>query len=392
MTMLWTSVALLTAAVIGVLLWSTLRKNGNNAATRAAFDIAVYKDQLSELQHDLERGLINQTEVESARTEIERRILALSEEASEVADTGKISSSLGRNFSTVIIVLAMPALTFGVYLFLGTPDYPNTPFASRDLSAEKARSQRLKEAAEMAGLIDKLAERLEEDPNNLRGWLLLGRTYLTMEREADAVAALRKAVELAPKNPDVAMELGEALIVSNDNRVGPESRTILNGVLSSDARSPRARYYLALADAQDGNLKNALQGWTDLLAVSPANAPWRATVMQSIRRAAEDLKVDPASIKPSLSAKLLGPGKASPAQPLPTDAPGPTQKDMEAAGQMSAGDRTEMIKGMVQRLADKLKDNPDDLAGWQRLARAYSVLGETEKAKHAEQQIQRLSQ
>ena len=392
MTMLWTSVALLTAAVIGVLLWSTLRKNGNNAATRAAFDIAVYKDQLSELQHDLERGLINQTEVESARTEIERRILALSEEASEVADTGKISSSLGRNFSTVIIVLAMPALTFGVYLFLGTPDYPNTPFASRDLSAEKARSQRLKEAAEMAGLIDKLAERLEEDPNNLRGWLLLGRTYLTMEREADAVAALRKAVELAPKNPDVAMELGEALIVSNDNRVGPESRTILNGVLSSDARSPRARYYLALADAQDGNLKNALQGWTDLLAVSPANAPWRATVMQSIRRAAEDLKVDPASIKPSLSAKLLGPGKASPAQPLPTDAPGPTQKDMEAAGQMSAGDRTEMIKGMVQRLADKLKGNPDDLAGWQRLARAYSVLGETEKAKHAEQQIQRLSQ
>jgi cytochrome c-type biogenesis protein CcmH len=388
MTMLWSSAAIVTALVIAVLLWSTIRRAKNGAATRAAFDIAVYKDQLSELQHDLERGLINQTEVESARTEIERRILALAEEADETVDAGKTSLS----FSIGAIVLAVPALTFGVYLYLGTPDYPNIPFASRDLKAEQARTQRLKEAAEMAGLIDTLAKRLEEDPNNLRGWLLLGRTYLTMEREADAVAALRRAVELAPKNPAVAMELGEALIISNDNRVGPESRTILNAVLSSDARSPRARYYLALADAQDGNLKNALQGWTDLLAVSKANAPWRATVMESIRRAAEDLKVDPASIKPSLSAKLLGPGKASPVQPRPTDAPGPTQKDVEAAGQMSAGDRTAMIKGMVQRLADKLKDNPDDLAGWQRLARAYGVLGETEKAKQAEQQIKRLSQ
>ena len=393
MTTLWTSVAIVTAVVVSSLLWALYRRRSGEPAERLNYDIAVYKDQLSELDRDLARGLISETEAQSARGEVERRILAIADSA----ESSKAAASAPRGanaIAAVIVTMAVPALSFALYAHLGSPEYPNTPYAARDIAAEQARQQRLKEAGEMAGLIEKLAQRMEENPNNLQGWLLLGRTYLTMEREEDAVAALRRAADLAPEDPAVATELAEALVITNDNRVGAEARTILNGVLSRDARSPRARYYLALADAQAGKLKDALQGWTDLLAVSPHDAPWRATVGESIRRAAQDIKVDPATLKPSLAAKLLGPGKPSKPNTATTSAPlsspGPSREDMKAASQMSAGDRTEMIKGMVQRLADRLEEKPNDLAGWKRLAQAYRVLGETKKAKEAEARIRAL--
>ncbi len=198
----------------------------------------------------------------------------------------------------------------------------------------------------------------------------------------------------------MAVELAEVLVFADKHRVGQEARELFRRALSADARRPRPRYYLALGLAQDGKLKEALQGWVDLLAVSPPDAPWRATVDASISRAAQDLKIDPADIKPTLAAKLLGPGKpaaAAPAAPAPSappaaSSPGPTREDMEAAQGMSADDRMAMIRSMVERLAERLKREPDDLAGWQRLARAYRVLGEADKAGDAESQIKRLSQ
>ncbi|MAO57208.1 MAG: hypothetical protein CMM61_16150, partial [Rhodospirillaceae bacterium] len=75
----------------------------------------------------------------------------------------------------------------------------------------------------------------------------------------------------------------------------------------------------------------------------------------------------------------------------PAAQPGPTQEQMRAAQEMSPEDRAEMIRGMVQRLADRLAENPDDLAGWQRLERAYRVLGDTEKADEAAGQVKRLT-
>ncbi len=388
MTILWTAVAAVTAVVVCGMLWALNRRGSGGAADRLNYDIAVYKDQLSELERDLARGLISDAEAEAARGEIERRILTIADSA-ENSMSSATAPRGRRAIAAVIVTMAVPALSFALYAHLGSPEYPNTPYAARDIAAEQARQQRLKEAGEMAGLVEKLAQRMEETPNNLQGWVLLGRTLLTMEREDEAVAALRRAAELAPEDPAVGTELAEALVITNDNRVGAEARSILQGVLSRDARSPRARYYLALADAQDGKLKEALQGWTDLLAVSPPNAPWRATVGESIRRAAKDLKIDPTTLKPSLAAKLLGPGKRAQPPTMPTS-PGPTREQMEAAGQMSADDRTEMIKGMVQRLADRLKDNPDDIAGWQRLAQAYRVLGETKKAEAAEARVRAL--
>lgn len=399
MNPLWTSIGIVTTIVVAALLMALLRRPGAAGAARRDYDLAVYKDQLAELANDLERGQIGEAEAKAARAEIERRILGLAE--AEPAPQGKARGRGAAGWlSAAAIGLGIPALSFGLYLHLGTPDYPNVPHAGRDLAAEQDTRQRREQAGDMAELAAKLAARLEAEPGNVKGWLLLGRTYLTLERESDAVAALRKAAALAPEDPDVAVELAEVLVFADKHRVGQEARELFRRALSADARRPRPRYYLALGLAQDGKLKEALQGWVDLLAVSPPDAPWRATVDASISRAAQDLKIDPADIKPTLAAKLLGPGKpaaAAPAAPAPSappaaSSPGPTREDMEAAQGMSADDRMAMIRSMVERLAERLKREPDDLAGWQRLARAYRVLGEADKAGDAESQIKRLSQ
>lgn len=400
MTDFWVAVGLLVVVVVGSLLWAMLRRPRQGAA-RLSYDLAVYKDQLAELELDLERGTLNETEADAARAEIERRILAIADQDGEV--TGPAASGgPGRMIAIGFVGLAVPAFSIGVYLYLGTPQYPDIPYATRDIARETdTAGQPREKAPDIAEMARKLAQRLETEPNNLRGWMLLGRTYLSLERNADALAALRKAKTLAPDDPAVTTELAEALVVTSNNQVSEEARALFQAALSADARGPRPRYYLALADAQAGKLAEALQGWVDLLAVSPPDAPWRPTVEASIKRAAADLKIDPAGVEPSLAAKLLGPGKPQAAPPPETatappmaapSAPGPSREDMEAASQMSAGDRQAMIQSMVQRLAERLRDEPDDLAGWQRLARAYRVLGETKKAEDAEAQIKRLSQ
>ena len=130
-----------------------------------------------------------------------------------------------------------------------------------------------------------------------------------------------------------------------------------------------------------------------MLAVSPPSAPWHETVKENIKNAAKKLNIEASSVKPSLSAKLLGNSKEDTLprqQPLPIIGPSPTE--IEAAERLSPDERAQMIRSMVESLAGRLRDEPSDLDGWRRLARAYQVLGETKKAKEANAQIERLSQ
>jgi cytochrome c-type biogenesis protein CcmH len=397
MTPFWAAVTIVTAIVVAGLLWALMRRSAA-AAGRLSYDINVYKDQLDEIEQELAQGLITDAEAEAARTEIERRILTAAEAGGEGKPDAPAPAGGGRLLVSAVVIVGIPALAFGLYARLGSPQYPNVPYAERQ-DTKPAAAEAQKAPDDIETLAARLAQRMEEDPGNLRGWLLLGRTYQTMDRDGDAVTAFRKAAELAPEDMTVATELAESLVLANERKVVAESRELFKSVLSSDARNPRARYYLALADAQDGNLKAALQGWIDLVAVSHGDAPWLGTVRQSIQNAAKELNVDPMTVEPTLTAKLLGPGKRPESQPTPppsttgapaTAAPGPSREDMEAAQQMSAEDRNAMIRSMVERLAERMKDTPDDLAGWQRLARAYRVLGETEKAEEAEARIRAL--
>ncbi len=387
MTGLWIAAVVMTAAVVAVVLMPLYRGAKKQTPGRAEYDLAVYKDQLAELDRDRDRGLIDKAEAEAASIEIQRRILA----AAPKADRTKKKEPArppNRLFAAVIGV-AVSAAAFGLYAVLGSPHIPNRPFAERNISSEIAAREGQLGRNEVMQLAARLEERLKENPGDADGWVLLGRTYLTIGEFAPALAAYRQAMEAGNRRADIAADYGEALVLAEQGRVILEARMLFQEAAAADPLNPKARYYIGLGLAQQGDARGALQAWVDLRALSPAGAPWLEAVDRQIARAAQDLGAAAAAVKPSAEAVALGltapvpsktPTAMAPARGSPT---GPSAADVEAASRMSEGERGAMIRSMVQRLAGRLKENPDDEDGWRRLARAYEVLGETEKAKDA---------
>jgi cytochrome c-type biogenesis protein CcmH len=391
MMALWMMVVMLTAGIVAVLLVPMAFRRQAGAAPREDYDLNVYKDQLSEVDKDLERGLVSDAEAVAARTEIKRRMLAIipADQIDAAHEGGRVMMiGIGAFVSVGAI---------GGYLWLGSPNQPDVPFASRNVSQQTASSaQSPAKDGGMGSVVTSLAERLKNNPNDMQGWILLGRSYMSMERSNDAAQAFKRAIDLGGNRPDVMADYAEALAIAADNSVPTEARLTFFQVLSDDPYNVKARFYLGLDQAQQGNFQDAMQQWTDLIAVSPPGAPWIEQVRSQIDKAGRSGKVDSSTIKPSKSALALA--KARPARPprakmppattaapgvAPSAPPGPTREDMKAAQEMSPEDRQAMIRSMVQRLADRLEENPNDKQGWIRLARAYEVLGEKEKAKKA---------
>lgn len=211
----------------------------------------------------------------------------------------------------------------GAYLLLGTPQ-----LALRALGPPQQ--------GDVPGLVAELSRRMRDRPDDLTGWTLLGRGYLTLNDPSQAAIAFRHAASLAPpaQQPDLLSAYGEALALSAGT-VTPEAEAAFQRALAGNPRDFAARFYLgqAYADRRETNKAHAM--WASLLADAPPDAPWRAAVI-----------------------------------------------DRMAALQMQSGARPD-IDAMVARLAAQLRRQPDDLSGWERLVRAYAVLGQNGEARAA---------
>ena len=356
---LWLLLAAMTAGALALLLMPLLRK-GAAAESRAAYDLTVYRDQLAEIERDLERGLLGPEEAVAARTEIERRMLAAADDPGERAKDAKERGG-DRAITAAVIAAALPLGAFVLYLNLGSPELPGQPFAER----QAERSQAVDDPAVQTRVAE-LAEHLRQNPEDLEAWLALAESYIALERYDSAANAYRHAILLAQGRPDLFSVYGESLVLANDGQVTGEARTAFGQALAAAPGEPRARYYLALAEAQAGNPRAALQMWVDLAADSPPDAPWLPILDQRIGATAEELGLEAASIMPT-----------------PQAGRGPSPEDMAAAEQMSPEDQADMIRSMVERLAARLEAEPDDPDGWLMLARSYQVLGEPEQARRA---------
>ena len=364
--------ALLTALAVAAVLIPVLRRH-RQGPSRADYDLTVYRDQLRELESDRARGLVSEEQEEAARTEIERRILraARAREAAQAIEAPQAAeprdapargpTAWRRRAAALGLGLCIPALAAGVYASLGTPGLPGRPFAEIERPVEEPAA-----VAAFREPVERLAARLQSDPDNLEGWLLLGRSYVVLQRYPEAADALRQAAALSGGEPDVLGMLGEAIVWANDGVVVPEAVRVFRQALETQPDDPVSRFHLALARAQAGEVREAYEIWLALAADTPADAAWRGDLEGLIRQAAEVLGVEPGSM---------------PSGPPLAEAPsGPTADDMAAAAEMSPDERTEMIRGMVESLAARLEENPDDAQGWRRLARSYAVLGEPGKA------------
>jgi len=348
MILFWVLAGLLTlvaAVVLAVPLFDTRKFKSEEA-----YALSVYRDQLAELARDEARGLLTPEQARAAQVEIERRILALVE-----GKRFQPAKPPGHHLTLAMAVI-LPLAGFGLYLLLGAPQLPSQS-AMAQLEAERQRTSPQSVALEA---------QVAAAPSDAQGWIDLARAYADLERSKDAVGAFAKAMALGRSEPDVLRQYAHAAILAQQGTVAADAQNALRRVLATDPTDATARFFLALARAQNGDVEGALTDWLALERDLPPAAPLRQTLAQNIDQAARDLGKDPAKL----------PGRSD-------GAGGPSAEDMAAAAQMSPEEREAFIRSMVERLAAKMAENPEDLEGWLKLANAYRVLGQQDEARAA---------
>ena len=270
--LLWLLFAAVTAATIAYILRTVLGEGRQHGSREAG--IAVYQDQLEELDRDVEKGILPETEAASARIEISRRLLAAAD--SEGEEPGIARAGRGRAF-LISIAGVLPLCVVATYLAMGSPGLPGQPYAER-------LEQPLDELP-VEGLVARLEEQLKQEPDDATGWRLIAPVYMQLGRYSDAINAFGTIMQLEGRDADALAGLGEALTLSGDGMVPPPARQAFEAALGEDPAHPRARFYLALAKAQRGDIADALADWNALLAEAPEGALWVAAVEAQVRAA-----------------------------------------------------------------------------------------------------------
>ncbi|HXP29912.1 MAG TPA: c-type cytochrome biogenesis protein CcmI [Stellaceae bacterium] len=355
--------AAMLAAVLAGVIWPLLTA-WRALPERGEFDRAVYRDQLKELERDAARGLIGADEAAGARLEIERRLLAADRAAPP-------PQRLGRSpLLAAAVALLVSGGAVALYLVLGAPGLPDLPYAERGPERALTAAHGPTDLAKTAAA---LAAKLAAQPDDAEGWLLYARTSAALRNWQNAADAYHHALQLSNSRPDVAAAYGEMLVMAADGIVTPTAHDAFAAALAKDPKNAAARYYLALGDAQAGNVDAAIAAWQKLAAEAPENAPIRAELKQRIAAAAAAVGKEPPPLAP----------------PAPSE--GPSQDEMAAMAKLPPEQREATIRSMVANLEARLKSAPDDLPGWLRLARSYAVLGEGARAAEAYEQAAKLA-
>jgi cytochrome c-type biogenesis protein CcmH len=365
--LLWIALALLTAAVLAWVLGPLARPVpvAEEQASAEAGARAVYRDQLAEIEAERGAGLIGVADAEAAKIEISRRLLASAtrSEAAVVPDAAGPRAGMHHGRIALATAAAVPMLTLALYLAYGSPGVPETLAAQ----ANAARGQ-----AELARMVAQVEARLREAPDDGKGWEVIAPVYLKLGRYADSAAAYTNAARLQGDSVKLLAGLAEASILARDGIVTEEARAAYEKLLKLEPGRVEPRFWLAVGKEQDGRFSDALAEYTALLKEASPDSDYRDALEARLKEVSARIAAGVGQEQDQ------GRGKAQ-----ARASRGPSSGDMEAAAQLSPEQRQQMVVGMVEGLAQRLKHDGKDLAGWQRLLRAYTVLGRHEDARAA---------
>ena len=347
--LLWVIFALMTSVVLIAVL-GPLSRPATRADDAGTGALEVYRDQLAEVEAEQARGLVETAEADAARIEISRRLLA-----SATPEAGTSAAARMPQHRTPLAIAAALFVTLsslGLYLTYGQPNMPSFPVAER-------QSGSLADAP-LGQMIAKVEARLRAEPRDGDGWAVIAPVYFKLGRFKDAANAYAHAAEIKGETVDRLAGFADATVRAADGIVTEDARLAFQKILKLAPGQPQARFWLALAREQDGQVKEALAEYKAILAAGPAGASWRPGIEHHIAE---------------VSGRLSGVEKDAPR--------GPSAQDVAAAQQLSEDQRAQMIAGMVDGLARRLERDGKDLAGWLRLVNAYAVLGRDSDARAA---------
>ena len=370
----------LALAVSGLLALALVRSREDPDAASNQ-DMRIYRDQLEEVDRDVSRGTLAKEEARQVRVEVSRRLL----EADRTAQAAK--STCAPRYASIAVVVAVCAVVFGgsagIYLSIGAPGYPDLPLDYRlQLAAENHESRISQAEAEALGgyassapdnadpalldLMEKLRATVAERPDDLMGLSLLARYETLLENYAAAHAAQARliAVKGADAIADDHATHAEQMVLATAGFVSPEAEAALRAALLLDPNHGPARYYTGLLYAQSGRPDLTFVIWQDLLEEGPSDAVWISPILAQIKDVAQAAGI-----------RYVPQSSKSPPRS------GPAAEDIKAADELSVEEREEMIRGMVDGLAERIESGESDApVDWARLIRSLGVLGETGRA------------
>jgi cytochrome c-type biogenesis protein CcmH len=325
---IWLFALLLTAIACATLFYAGAGRTVNAGPSAAEATRAHFRAQLGAIESDTAIGRLGPNEAAAAKSELAREVIRLTDDA---PPAGGSRAAIG------IAVALVAVLSVGTYWFLGRPDLPAAPLASRDVAAENS--------LDLGAAISTIEARLAQNPDDLRGWQVIAPAYVQLGRYDDAVRALRQVNKLAP-TADTLTDLGEALMMRNGGSVVGEAIDSFKQAAALDPKHVRSRFYIAGEETRTGDYNAAVQDWNGLLALAEGSEPWVVTAKNGLAFAEAQLNPSAASAAPV--------------------APDSTQ-----------------IDAMVDGLDARLKSQGGTIDEWTRLVRSRLVQGKTADAQTA---------
>ncbi|WP_319529352.1 c-type cytochrome biogenesis protein CcmI [uncultured Cohaesibacter sp.] len=365
--MFWIFAGLITAISVAVVIYPLTRR-ARKMESADSYDLTVYTSQLKEIEGDVERGLIDETEAEAARTEVARRLLnaqtAIDKEEAKLSKTDRKSTGQSSaRVAAMAVLFIIPLCSLGLYVMLGSPGLQSQPLASRLSKPPEQQS--------MTELVASAEHRLMNNPDDLEGWKRLAPIYLSMRRTEDATRAYRNVLRLEGESLLGLSNLGEALVVRDAGIVSKEALDLFLKANKLDPDHPKPRFFLAIALGQQGKGDEAIQAWQSLIDDSEDDAPWVSfskSQISAIQKRQQD------------ESAAADQGNNAASDDGADTLAGPTRDDMEAAAEMDADDRKDMIEGMVTRLSERLDERGGTADEWVQLIRAELVLNRPDMA------------
>ncbi len=356
----WAVAAALAALVASVLIGALRRSPVAGAAPNA--DLSVYRDQLAEVDRDLERGTIGPDEAARLRAEIGKRVLDADRARSAEAKVAGAGSRLA-TVPALIVAVTLPG-ALAAYWALGAPGYPDMALQPRLAALDAGIAGRPSQEAELQTLgrarIPALDERLAAELAQVTDPEMLRSRFRTAFEAGKPQEAIRVQERLLAVLGDKAGSVDHAnlalvLVAEAGGYVSPEAEAALRASLQADMSNELARYLVGEMFLQGGRFDQAFRFWRPLLEGGTPDAPWTASIRERIGDVAE------------LAGIRYAPPEAAGQN-------GPTAEDMAAAGDMSPEDRQAMIEGMVAQLSDRLATEGGSVEDWNRLIRSLAVL------------------
>ncbi len=282
--MMWLFGFIVALLIVVALLFTVLplvRSSSDKAGLeRRELNISIYKDQMNELEVDLEQGTLTEAEKQKARHELESRLLDDVEQGGGVVAT---ENSQPSKKTAIILTVAVPVLAIYMYQFLGSPDGMKPQ--SQQVAGESAEGDHSVTADQIETMVAGLAEKLKTNPDDLDGWIMLARSYSALKRYAQASFAFAQATKLSPTDPNLLVDYADALAMANNESLEGSPTSLVQRALEINPDHQKGLWLMGTGEFDQGNFQSAVQYWRKLESLMAPGSQGANSIAGSIAQA-----------------------------------------------------------------------------------------------------------